>query len=1713
MKSDILSRILELVKEYNPDNHYVNNNGLASLGAIMFYPKDNEIEESNKIKEILKRFFPKDNTEREKALQLKSHGYLSEFTYDEVIDNLRKYHFSSYYTPEKIIDFQIELLKKNNVDPKTILEPSAGSGAYIQKLKTAFPKAQIVAIEPDTLSYSILSVNNKNSLNVECINTTFEEYFLNNKDKKFDLIISNIPFGDLYIKNSHQHNLNNKKYKNVNLFFHKFANQILAPNGYSFLLTSKTFCDNPTYDFVREEVLQNNSLIEALRFNNNLFKKENTKVVSDLIILQNKEDKKELTEKEKLFCQTSRIEFDGEFFNVNSYFNSNQNNINGNYKKGIFHRRPDLTVVPNDKDLDVFLKETLASIILNASDISISEQSIIPKNKTEEEIKIIPEVETIVDNKEQTNEYLREQNQPITKNDVEYLKNQTNLYNDSFNFINDKFYYISKDKIFAEIKNRSHIQVLSSYIPLRDEYVIFSDNLIHNRLNEEQIKKTFEDLNYQLDLFHFQYGFLKDFVKLQKTSYPNLNKDFYFQKLSSVFEKENPEYEKTGIKYIKNPNFTVDYFLSYSKEQTEEEKKKDKQSDVEENELIKTPTFVSTDSLEQNIHKYYDFYGNIDLKFISDLHNQSEEELLKKGFEQKLFFLNPIFDEYNQFLRFDTDLFFVFESGHIQNKIDAFNEQKIPYQIDIEKTINYLESIKNEKLDLSQIEFNFESFFIPIEAKREFFKDLVDEDIIPVFGRFQDISLIYSREYNIKADEMYSVKSDINLDSEVSRENRVKTGFNYKRLFECFIENKFPVVYYTVKKGDKTERRVDHNATLMAQNKYEQLQLEFKSFVLNNAKYKEIAENEYYNYFLAEKELKIDKKAITYPKTLYHTPYDHQLESVLFGLSKGTALIDHKVGHGKTISMGLQAYKLIQHKKAKTVFLATMPKVNNQLSKEITLNFPQLRTFVLNESNFNLQQREKTLKHLLENHYDLIIGEHNHLQRLAKDKEYVNNIYHKYFEMIEQDLEDAKRYGLRESKDIIKGIEKRKSRLEDKLNKTLAELEEKKSSVSFEQLGIDALIVDECHSFKNIHYTTRHQNVAGLNNSQESNKNMDMEITINSIHQRVGKDKNVFFYSGTPIKNSVTELYAYQRYLTPSELERKNIYNFDSWASIFLKQSIQVESDIFGQARMNTRWRYFTNIPELAKMYRSFSHISDEKKHKTHNVNVKSEFKVLDTTFAYDELKDAAIEFGKNKNQKLLFGYDKYDKAGMTASYVTALGICRRALVDPLLEEVKVSFSEDDQIKLKQACQDAYNLYKLSEKDKGVILIFSEIGVYKSDKYNTYEKIRETLNQQYGIPFEEIGFAQENNSRNKTNEFQSKIRSGQIRIAIGSTATLGTGTNIQEKVIGVIELDIPYSPDESEQRTGRMARAGNKITKKYDNTGFHYSYGIKNSTDIFSYALNNHKTIFIEQIKEINHKNRIYDDFFTDVKNMSYAQKEAMLIGDMEAFKLIKLEDDLKALKAQETMFQISKNNSLKKVTNFKAENTKLISEISYLKKISQELMSCVPLIEKTESKASIEQKTLEGVNKLLFGEHSSYKFQTFNDINEAFFTSLQRQESSKIKEYTINISPNFNFVINARQRLDRTAYSFGIKLKEKDILISGGYQYAFDKSKLAYQLFKVIKTIPEVIKQKERDFNFNLKSINSNLKNSTAEFPYQKAMQIKNLEKEVKVAKSKIKR
>ena len=1269
------------------------------------------------------------------------------------------------------------------------------------------------------------------------------------------------------------------------------------------------------------------------------------------------------------------------------------------------------------------------------------------------------------------------------------LERETHLYTNSFNLKKDGTpAYFFTPTVFKSVTGRKEIDIVTSYIQVKNQFALLYHNSLENLIDSDQLKKAFQSLDYEIDRFHFQSGYLKDFQKL-------LALDFYYDIMRTQLETLLPG---DTIQAVKNERFNISYFENLGAGQ--------KQDLVD---RFPLPDYDSIRELEELVYAHYEQNAIIDIDFLIDKTGLTKDVLLEKGLRDNIFYYDPKFDDNGNFKQFTLDLYFVVAAGHIPNKIKAFRTQELPEGINQKDILDRLELIQNPRLDLELIEYNFETFFVPDIARRDFLKDLIGENVQLITTKSNaSISLAFPQNHNTEADIRYSVKQD-NI-----------TVYDYKKLIQKFAENKYPTVYRSYKDIDgNTVRVVDKEATLMAHNLYEQLQLEFKSFIQNSG-YRQEIEDTYYNHFLAEKIMETSPNVLGYPNSLTYQPYDHQKAGTLFSLMRGSSLIDHKVGHGKTLTIGMLSYKLKQHNKAEKTFVITLKSVSSQLYKEIKTNFPQLNLFLLTDKNFAAAKRNQTLEYIKNNKdIDLIIGQHTHLQRIPKDLKYVEEIFNKKLDMIELDLETAKSFGLKESKKVIKGLVQRQQNLENKLEKKLSKNQKMNAhtEITLSDLGVEAIMIDEAHKFKNIGYTTRHNNVSGLNNSADNDTNLDLEISINSIHDRVGADKNIFFFSGTPIKNSVTELYAYQRYLIPNELEQKGISNFDSWASVFLKQSVQAESDVFGNARMHSRFRYYTNMPEISKMYHSFTHISNDESFKTTTLGHKEDFKVLDATLAYDELREASRKFGANKDESALFIDKKYSEEALSSSYILALGINRRCLVDPMIEKgLVVNFSEDDQIKIDALCSDVAELYARTTPHKGVCLVFSDIGVWNAKKdYNTYDTIKNKLQAIYGVPSEHIGFAQEYQSRKKLHEFQEKVRSGDIRIAIGSTATLGTGTNVQRKAVGVFELDIPYSPDASEQRLGRALRKGNEIAQHYGNEIVHLSYGIKNTTDIFSYSLNKHKQLFRNQLKAVNHKERIYDDLVEKAENLSYAQKEAALIGDMTAFKLIKLEEDFKKLDTSKKLFDISINNADSRIEKLEETNSGIIKQTAQLQLLQKTLDNIVPNTKPEASLAEVQKQTLKAYREYVVTPEF-HPFQLISDPIEAFkmlgSAIIQKGRNFPLNKNEIELfkigKTDCTFVFKRDYVKLKDSYNYRFGIKGYGQVLYGNPQYKFSENNIPYQLFKIIKQMDDRIKSKKFDLKRNLQTISSNRKILGTTFPEAKVIQMKSLNKEIRSLK-----
>ena len=386
---------------------------------------------------------------------------------------------------------------------------------------------------------------------------------------------------------------------------------------------------------------------------------------------------------------------------------------------------------------------------------------------------------------------------------------------------------------------------------------------------------------------------------------------------------------------------------------------------------------------------------------------------------------------------------------------------------------------------------------------------------------------------------------------------------------------------------------------------------------------------------------------------------------------------------------------------------------------------------------------------------------------------------------------------------------------------------------------------------------------------------------------------------------------------------------------------------------------------------------------------------------------------------------------------------------------------------------------------------------------------------EHQIPKTEIAFAQERKAKNATEQFQKDIRQGHIRIAMGSTQVLGTGTNIQKRVVGIFHMDIPYSPDAFDQRAGRGLRKGNEIAEKYNNTVVERFYGIKDTTDIFSYSLNTHKEKFREQIREADPNQRVYDDLIPDDKNLSYAQMQAALIGDMEQFQMVKLSDDLKFLQAQKRLFELNKANSFKTIDRIKSENKEIKAQLVELEHtlnnmgpdLVAELVSESPFFEPL----SIIKKLVQGSSLEFEIDGSDNAKQKLEHLNKTLVSKSRINVNHNARVLVTSlpaIRANLVFVADYVPSQKHYLFSYGLELKH--CTIHGKRQQKFDTEKIHLQLLSLLKKVDSEIRMKKFDFNHNLKSLETHQKKVTIGFPKEKQVKISALKAEINSVQSK---
>ena len=479
--------------------------------------------------------------------------------------------------------------------------------------------------------------------------------------------------------------------------------------------------------------------------------------------------------------------------------------------------------------------------------------------------------------------------------------------------------------------------------------------------------------------------------------------------------------------------------------------------------------------------------------------------------------------------------------------------------------------------------------------------------------------------------------------------------------------------------------------------------------------------------------------------------------------------------------------------------------------------------------------------------------------------------------------------------------------------------------VDFRMMGIDHIFVDESHQFKNLGFTTRHDRVAGIGNTEGSKRAFNLLMAIRTIQQRTGRDLGATFLSGTTVTNSLTELYSLFRYLRPNALADQRITCFDAWAAIFTKKSQEFEFSITNSIVLKERFRYFIKVPELAMFYNEITDFRTAEDVGIERPAKNAMLMNIKPTPDQEDYIKVLMKFAKDGDFSLIGIPNPTDKQ-KKAKMLYATDQARKMSLD--MRMIDPAYGDHPNNKASQCAKQLAKYYRQYDKQRGTQLVFSDLSTWQGNNggWNVYSEIKHKLISEYGIPASEIRFIQECKSDKAKQKMIDEVNNGDIRVLFGSTSMLGTGVNAQQRVVAVHHLDTPWRPSDLEQRDGRAVRKGNEIARLYaDNKVDVIIYAVERSLDSYKFNLLHCKQTFINQLKRGQLSIRTLDEGAMDENTgMNFSEYMAILSGNTDLLERAKLEKKIAGLEAERKSFLRDHAEQEQKRTDMIAENERL---------------------------------------------------------------------------------------------------------------------------------------------------------------------------------------------
>lgn len=1001
-----------------------------------------------------------------------------------------------------------------------------------------------------------------------------------------------------------------------------------------------------------------------------------------------------------------------------------------------------------------------------------------------------------------------------------------------------------ENQITAELPDLSDVEDYT-YCKVGDKIYYKNENVV------EEVSQDVELLSGMIELRDT----VKELYYLEYNNFDSQTIDEQMEKLNSVYdefvEKHGRINEPSKIKAFRGDDSIA---ILLALEELDNDGKFEQKADVFRERVIKGVEVPEhTEDLVDAVILSVNHKGRIDLNFMSEIMGRDSAEIKNDLLEKKLAFKS---ERGTGELVYRED----FLSGDIRKKIETFQANIDSFTVEERKSmIEALESAIPEAIKAKDISFRLGSTWIPERYISDFCKEVLGG------SKRIEFSEATSKWYVPDKGNDWSVYST--------------TKFGTRRMNSWHIlektlnQNERLKIEDTIYVDGKEQKVLNKKETILVQQKQEYMKQEFANWLFSDPQRTSELEkiyNERFNNIVIRKYTGENLPFSGMNPLISLRP--HQKDVVAKSIFHGNTLAAHTVGAGKTFS----AIAAIMESKRLGLSSKAMIAVPNHLTEQWGRDFlklyPDAKVLVATKKDFEKKNRHKLMAKIASGNYDAVIVGHSQFGMIPVSQEYEKRFLQEQLKELDLKLNSCNKYTQGFS---VKQLQQKKKKLESKI-KALMNEKRRDDIVNFEEMGIDKLVVDEAHEFKNLQIPTSLTGVSGISNSA-SQKAYDLYMKTKYLDEKTGR-KGLLFLTGTPVSNSMCELFVMQKYLNNEDLARTGLLDFDAWASTFGEIKNVLELSVDGTSyKMKTKFNRFNNMPELKKQFLNFADIKMPESLDLPVPDLKSEVVKVKPS----ELQKEIIEDLSSRADKVKSGIDpRIDNMLKITNDGRKLALDQRVF-DPMLPD-------EDNSKVNACVDKIVEIYNQTMDSKSTQIVFSDLSVPNKDEFNVHHDLKEKLIKK-GLKSQEIAFIHDAKTPEEKEKLFAKVRSGDVRVIIGTTQKMGTGTNMQDRAIALHHLDCPWRPADREQRLGRMVRQGNENKEVYE-----YTYITEGTFDAYMYQILENKQRFISQLMTEESALRSIED--VDEITLNYAEIKALCANNPLIKEKMELENDVNRL-------------------------------------------------------------------------------------------------------------------------------------------------------------------------------------------------------------------------